>query len=120
MSIVRFAGRVVSALAVALAVPAVGAAKTPDENAARELAAAIDRHLEADWAARGIKPAAPADDAEFARRVYLDVIGRIPRVAEVRQFLDDPDPDKRAKLVDRLLTLPAHARHFAATTRTDW
>ena len=61
------------------------------------IAAIIDRHLAADWAARGIKPAAPADDAEFVRRVYLDLIGRAPKAAETRDFLDDPNPDKRTR-----------------------
>ena len=62
------------------------------ENAvdpADKLAALIDQLLAADWEARGVKPAAPADDAEFCRRVYLDVIGRAPKVAETREFLDD-------------------------------
>ena len=39
----------------------------------------------------------------FIRRVYLDVAGRIPRNAEVRQFLDDTSPDKRRMLVEELL-----------------
>jgi hypothetical protein len=84
------------------------------------LAAAIDRHLQADWQARAIQPAAPADDAEFVRRVYLDVVGRAPKVAETREFLADTSPDKRPKLVDRLLTTPGHAAYFAAVTRATW
>jgi len=105
-----------------LVVPTIAAAKGPkyDEAAVRRLAATIDRHLETDWAARGIRPAVPADDAEFVRRVYLDIIGRVPRVSEVRAFLADQDSEKRAKLVDKLLTTPVHASHFAAVTRADW
>ena len=87
---------------------------------AAELAGMIDRHLDADWAKAGVSPAAVADDAEFCRRVYLDLIGRAPKVAEVRAFLDDPAADKRVKLVDRLLTLPSHAAHLAAATRAAW
>ncbi len=86
----------------------------------RTLSATIDRHLQADWAARGIQPAAPADDAEFIRRVYLDVIGRIPRVSETTSFLADRSPDKREKLVERLLVMPAYSQHFAHTTRQEW
>ncbi len=97
------------------------AAAEPDKAAlAKSLSAAIDRHLAADWTARGIKPAALADDAEFVRRVYLDIIGRIPRVSETTEFLADKAADKRAKLVDRLLTMPNYARHFAFTTRQEW
>lgn len=107
------------ALALVLVAPAVG--RAADKVAvAKKLTAAIDKHLAADWAARGIKPAAVADDAEFVRRVYLDVIGRIPRLSEVTEFLADKSADKRAKLVDRLLTMPAYARHFAYTTRHEW
>ncbi|MDB5306236.1 MAG: hypothetical protein JWO38_438 [Gemmataceae bacterium] len=108
-------------LGAALAlVVAPGAGRAADPDPADTLAAVIDQQLAADWAARGITPAAPADDAEFVRRVYLDVIGRAPKVAEVRAFLEDADPKKRAKLVERLLTLPSHAAHFAAVTRAAW
>lgn len=91
----------------------------PVMNAAA-IAALIDRHLEADWQAGGIKSAARADDAEFARRVYLDLIGRAPKAAEARAFLADADAHKREKLVDRLLGMPSHAAHFAAITRAAW
>lgn len=108
-------------LALVFAFPAIGSAAEPAKDAlAKKLSAAIDRHLEADWAARGIKPAALSDDPEFVRRVYLDVIGRIPRVSEVTGFVADTSPDKRAKLVDRLLTMPNYARHFGSTTRHEW
>lgn len=75
------------------------------------LADAIDRHVSAHWAGR-VEPAPPADDAEFLRRVCLDITGKIPTVAEARAFLDDPAPDKRRRLVDRLLDRPAYATHF--------
>src|SRR5262245_3012022 len=113
--------RVSAALALAV-VPVAAQAAEPDADqaAADSLAAIIDRHLAADWQARGIKPAAPADDGEFCRRVYLDLIGRAPKASEARAFLDDPDPAKRVKLVERLLATPSHANYFAATTRTAW
>ena len=99
----------------------IGSAVGPaDEARAAELAAKIDRQLDADWAAAGVTPAPPADDAEFCRRVFLDLIGRAPKVAETRAFLADPDPSKQAKLVDRLLTLPSHPAHLAAVTRAAW
>ncbi|MBY0512891.1 MAG: DUF1549 domain-containing protein, partial [Gemmataceae bacterium] len=108
----------VSAALVLAALPAAARAADPDpkQAAADRIAARIDRHLAADWAARGIKPAAPADDAEFLRRVHLDLIGRAPKAAEVIAFLDDRDPAKRAKLVEKLLATPSHANYFAAAT----
>ena len=53
-----------------------------------------------------IKPSESCSDAEFVRRSYLDCVGILPAPEEVRTFLTDPAPDKRAKLVDRLLDRP--------------
>ncbi len=50
------------------------------------------------------RPQPPAvSDAAFARRVYLDVWGLLPAPEQLRDFVDDPAPDKRASLVARLL-----------------
>jgi hypothetical protein len=51
----------------------------------------------------GIRPANLCSDEVFIRRAYLDVIGTLPTVPEVRDFLRDSDPHKRRALVDRLL-----------------
>src|SRR5262249_47781757 len=60
------------------------------------------------------KPAsARGDDAEFLRRIYLDLAGRIPSVQEARAFLQDNADDKRTKLVDRLLAGPDYPRRMA-------
>lgn len=59
--------------------------------------------------------APPAGDAEFLRRVYLDLVGAIPTAAEARAFFEDAAPDKRQKLIDHLLVAPEHARHLATT-----
>ena len=60
------------------------------------------------WAEAKVRPAARADDGEFLRRACLDLVGRIPTAAEARDFLDDPSPDKRVALVERLLDSPAY------------
>src|SRR5262249_34356098 len=65
---------------------------------------AIDREVLAKLKEAKVLPAPPADDAEFHRRVTLDLAGRIPTVAETEAFLADPSPDKRHKLLDALLT----------------
>ncbi len=57
----------------------------------------------------------PATDAEFARRVYLDLVGRVPPRDEARRFLDDAAADKRAQLIDALLASPEYAPHMAST-----
>ncbi len=59
------------------------------------------------------KLAAPrSSDAEFARRVHLDLTGVIPSADELRAFLADSAPDKRRALVERLLASEGYARHF--------
>lgn len=55
----------------------------------------------------------PASDADFLRRALLDLTGMIPTAAEAREFFTDTSPDKRARLVDRLLATPQHARQLA-------
>jgi hypothetical protein len=77
------------------------------------LAARIDQRLEEKW--QGIEPAPPADDAEFLRRVYLDLAGRIPRVQEVRDFLEDVSLDRRSRIVEELLESPRYVDHFSTT-----
>ncbi len=56
-----------------------------------------------------------AGDAEFVRRIHLDLTGRIPTAEEVRAYLQDGDAQKRARLVDRLLAGREFARHLAIT-----
>ncbi len=70
-------------------------------RAADPLHKEIDRLILA--RAGGQKPGALTDDAEFLRRVTLDLAGRIPTREETRAFLQDTSPSKRAGLVDRLL-----------------
>ena len=59
--------------------------------------------------------AAICSDADFARRVSLDLHGRAMTGTEAKAFLDDSAPDKRAKLVDKLVASPWFARHLANT-----
>ena len=53
-----------------------------------------------------VPPSPPASDAAFLRRVSLDLTGEQPAPDEVRRFLADTDPEKRTKLIDRLLAKP--------------
>ena len=96
-----------------IAPPAVAAEK-PDPAA---VAKRIDHHVNAKLTALGVKPAAAADDATFLRRTYLLLVGRIPMPSEVHAFLDDPRPDKRARVIDRLLASPGYANHFTTVWR---
>ena len=82
-----------------------------------ELSRRVDDELAALWQRNAIRPVGSATDAEFMRRVYLDLTGRIPSVSEAREFLEDPSPDRRELLVDRLLAHHDHATHLAAVWR---
>ena len=73
----------------------------------------IDRLIEEAWKTAGVKPAKPASDEEFLRRVYVDLLGRIPNVQEARAFLATREPDKRPKLIEYLLEHPDFAKNFA-------
>ncbi|MFO0879658.1 MAG: DUF1549 and DUF1553 domain-containing protein [Gemmataceae bacterium] len=74
----------------------------------------------------GISPSALCDDATFLRRAFLDAIGTLPTVEQTRAFLASTDPQKRTKLIDRLLGLtgdPAqdiHTAEYAALWSLKW
>ncbi len=75
--------------------------------------AAINEAIEQQWRDYEIKPAEDADDATWCRRVYLDVVGRIPSVAELESFLQDRSSNKRAALVEQLLSDDRYAEEYA-------
>jgi hypothetical protein len=103
-------------LAVAAVVLTAGTAAAAGKVAKLEapaLAQAIDRHIQAKIDAEKVQAAPQADDAEFLRRLYLDLAGVIPPADKVAAFLNDQSPDKRAKVIDELLASPLYGRHLA-------
>lgn len=64
----------------------------------------VDRWISAYFQSKTIAPPAVVDDRMFARRAYLDAIGLLPTAAQLDAFLTDPAPDKRAKLIQQLLS----------------
>jgi hypothetical protein len=91
--------------------------RADDVLTARELAAKIDEHIAARWEGRAVTPAPVADDAEFVRRLHLDLHGRIPDILAARDFAENPAKDKREKLVARLLGEERYAVHWANVWR---
>jgi hypothetical protein len=69
----------------------------------------IDRHVLDKLRRLNVPAAGLADDATFLRRAALDVTGELPAPKEVRAFLADTDPEKRAKKIDELLARPGYA-----------
>jgi hypothetical protein len=89
-------------------------ARSPFESAAASAARnRIDELVFARLTRLGLQPVRPASDAVFLRRAFLDVIGTLPTADEARAFLDDPSPDKRSALVDRLLDRDEFADYWA-------
>lgn len=79
----------------------------------KRLAQQIDLLIEQAKKREGIVSATRSSDAEFMRRVSLDLTGKIPAVSDLRHFLIDQDPLKREKLIDRLLASPGYVVHFS-------
>jgi hypothetical protein len=73
----------------------------------------IDGHVYRKLQKLRVLPSELADDADYLRRVYLDVIGTLPTADEARRFLADQRPVRRAKLVDELLERPEYADYWA-------
>lgn len=73
----------------------------------------VDAQIAAGWKQRGVTPAALSDDAEFIRRIHLDLTGMIPDATAVQQFLQDPAPDKRERWIDTLASSAEFNLHMA-------
>ncbi len=72
----------------------------------------IDQLIEEKLQKSKLKASPLTDDAEFHRRAYLDLIGRIPTYQQTVSFLASSSADKRSKLIDRLLASPEFGEHL--------
>jgi hypothetical protein len=79
----------------------------PANNRIDELVAAKLRKV-------GIHPSGLSTDDQFLRRVSIDLIGTLPTPDEVRAFLADTRPDRRARVIDRLLERPEYSIYWAS------
>ena len=86
--------------------------------AARAIHQVVDHYVAAKLAQSKAKPAPAASDANFIRRLTLDLAGRIPTAAEVRAYVAATEPDKAARLVERLMSAPGFVRH--QVTEFEW
>ncbi len=99
----------VKAIRVLVPAPAKPGTKYPDLKAD----GFIDREVFAKLKLLNMVPSDVSSDAEFLRRVSIDVVGVLPTSDEVRAFLKDTAKDKRAKKIDELLKHPLHAAVWA-------
>jgi hypothetical protein len=87
-------------------VPGFAWTETPENNVIDQLVFAKLKRL-------CLPPSPLCTDSEFIRRVYLDVLGMLPTVEEVRAFLADTRTDKWARLIDTVLNRPEYADYWA-------
>ena len=80
----------------------------------------IDGLIAKGWDDYSLKPSDVEDDWKWCRRVYLDILGRIPSFQELENFARDKDSDRRAKLVHSLLNDDKHTEDYAANWSTIW
>jgi hypothetical protein len=73
----------------------------------------VDEKLIAKWMSLGLTPSPLCSDDEFFRRIHLDTIGTLPAPADIKAFLADSSPDKRAKAIDRVLNRPEFVDFWA-------
>ena len=66
----------------------------------------IDEFIFSKMQRDGIPHAGLSSDAEFLRRLHLDLTGRLPEPEAIRKFLADTDPAKRDKMIDALMATP--------------
>ena len=82
--------------------------------------AEINQQISGVWQEYDLAPSSPATDGEWCRRVYLDLIGRIPNVAELQAYAKSPPRTKRADLVKKLLYDDHYLEEYARHWTTIW
>lgn len=92
-------------------VPVISAVKPLDNDALKNARATIDKLVAEQLVKLGIKPLGRTNDETFLRRVYLDVMGRIPTAQEANEFLSKRSNDKREKLVQSLIGSEGYVSH---------
>ena len=116
----REAGFFIACLIVGLIWGGIAAAADPRTTQPADpsiLAAAIDAEIQKKLDENKVPASPPAEDAEFMRRVYLDITGRIPTLDQTSAFLASSETDKRARLIDELLARPEYGQYFATIWR---
>jgi len=85
-----------------------------------DIIAFINSQIRQGWTDAGVTPSPAATDGEWCRRVYLDLLGRIPSVDELTAFVSDKSATKRQALVDRLIDSDKYIEEYARNWTTIW
>jgi uncharacterized protein DUF1549/uncharacterized protein DUF1553 len=102
-------------------------AKTPESGSRysvgstdKDIIAFIDAQVRKTWEESAISPSTKASDSEWCRRAYLDLLGRVPKVAELKAYLASSPGDRKARLLDKLLESDDYTEQYAANWTTYW
>lgn len=86
--------------------------KTPlDSRTLNNYSSYIDQLIDTNLRSKRLQKTKPLDDYSYIRRTYLTVIGRIPTQEETLSFVDDRGPDKKDKLIQKLLHSNGYVNH---------
>lgn len=114
----------VLAIIACLFIPVIGYGQetSPDVDAGVSIPEVqrINEEIRKGWVDYELSPSPMATDGEWCRRVYLDVIGRVPSVQELKEFHSSKDEDKRQKLVNKLLYDEEFTELYANNWTTLW
>ena len=80
----------------------------------------INEEIRRVWEDNKVRPSTAASNGEWCRRVYLDILGRVPTVQELREFVSGKDSGNKAKLVNKLLHDDAYTEDYARNWTTIW
>jgi len=105
--------RTIILVATVMSILATGYAQDADTTTKLSGSGLIDKWVKAKWEEAGLKAAKRADEAEFMRRAYLDIIGVIPSLEEAEKYLADKSPNRRQKLVESLMKDEHYGEHWA-------
>ncbi len=112
---------VATAAALGGAAIGAGAVRAADPASSERLPVArIGEELRRGWEESQLLPSAAASDYEYCRRVYLDLLGRIPTVGELQAYVQDRRPGQKQRLVQDLLYGELNAIDFADHWSTIW
>jgi len=103
--------------------PVVGEIENRESIGAGKLPRQVERINELvrkSWADHNLSPSAVENEAKWARRLYIDLLGRIPSLNELREFEGDRSPDKRGILVKKLLYQDRYTLDYARNWTTIW
>ncbi|MFP6671363.1 MAG: DUF1549 domain-containing protein [Pirellulaceae bacterium] len=103
-----------------LSLPAVVSSQETSPDVGIPEVVRINEEIRKVWVDYELSPSARATDGEWCRRVYLDLIGRVPSVQELNEFLTSSDEDKRKKLVNTLLYDEEFTELYANNWTTLW